>query len=132
MSKPSLQMKWKDELWEQSHHRISLSLSLSPYILAAAAFPRGELHVRLVFNHSSRHILYLSLPRAPTVLTYKANNHHAGEKQRNSLAVSRKAQEEVSEQQMLYFQIFHSIKNEKQQSNRAQLQMEFHNAEEMS
>lgn len=102
----------------------SLARFLSCSHLILAAFPRRELHVRLVFNHSLATFCIFPSLLTPSVLTYKANKR-LGERQRN-------LQEEVSEQQMLYFQIFHSIKNEKQQSNRALLQMEFHNAEEMS
>jgi hypothetical protein len=54
-----------------------LARSLSPAAHLILAALRRELHVRLVFNHSSRHILYLSLPPAPSVLTYKANNRAA-------------------------------------------------------
>lgn len=122
MSKPSLQMKWKDELWEQSHRAPHLSLAFSLALtLFWQLFREESCMCGLSLIILSPHFVSFPLFSLPLFWPTKQT-----ERQRNL------QEEEVSEQQMLYFQIFHSIKNEKQQSNRALLQMEFHNAEEMS
>lgn len=87
----------------------SRSFSLSHLILAA--FPRRELHVRLVFNHSSRHILYLSLPRSLLCSDLQSKQPpRRREKQRNSFSSLAKRKKKLASSRCCIFKFFTALK----------------------